>query len=84
MNLTDILPLNGDDLHKLVHHDNVPMKEHIKSRVARLRPFEAYLSKCFHECGTATGDPETEFKVSMVTICMIDIMIEEYSKRAPL
>jgi hypothetical protein len=84
MNLTDILPLNGDDLHKLIHRNEPPERKSIDARTKRLKPFEDYIKKCFLECGTCTDNPQEEYKISMVTICMIDIMIEEYSKRAPL
>ena len=80
MNLTDILPCTAEELFKL-QHEHEEGRDALKTRALRLKPFADAFMMCVESCGQLTGNLRQEYSIHMSALALIDIMIEDYSKK---
>lgn len=83
MNLTDILPCTAEELYRL-QHDHLEDKKILYARKTRLKPFEDAFIMCAQSCGHLTDDIRVEYSIHMAALALVDIMIEDYSKKNAL
>jgi len=81
MNLTDVLPCSAEELFK-IQHEHSESKSDTTARRLRLKPFQDAFMMCLYKCGPLTDDPKQEYCIHMSALALIDIMIEEYSKKS--
>lgn len=80
MHLTDIIPLTAEELFR-IQHEYEETKEELAARKARLEPFSKAFLMCLRECGPLTDDPKNEYCIHMSALALIDIFIQEYTKK---
>jgi hypothetical protein len=81
MNLRDILPQNAEALHRMYHQGGNESKDSLEARKQRLMPFAECFKRCIVECGPLTNDPMHELFMMMMTVTLIDYMIEGSTKK---
>jgi hypothetical protein len=79
MKLSDIFT-DADQIHKWMH-EGLPINEETRDRrLKSLEPLTKALIICMQEHGSLTNDPVNEFRIMMMTVCVIDHALEAATK----
>lgn len=78
MKLMDLLPSDPELLHQMMH-EHTPTQEETVRHTDQVKPLLLAYQKCIQGCGPCCTSARAEYAITASVLCVLDMMIEEYS-----